>query len=152
MLNLPHQTWLWLRGTVKSDAESTGAFDPKDVEDARRRTFAAIVRRQGQRAFRQQLLRAYTGRCAVTGCQITDILEAAHIVPYQGPHTNHVSNGLLLRADLHTLFDLGLLTVDDETMSVVVAPILRSTEYGRWEGCSLRLPCTRAAHPSKEAL
>ena len=50
----------------------------------------------------------YEGKCAVTGCDVPDVLQAAHIFPYMGPETNHPSNGLL-RADIHTLFDLGLI-------------------------------------------
>ncbi len=48
---------------------------------------------------------AYGGRCAVTNCDIEDVLEAAHISPYNGPSTDQVYNGLLLRTDIHTLFD-----------------------------------------------
>ena len=51
------------------------AFDPKNIEDARRRVMSSIVRRQGQRPFREALLLAYGGRCAVTGCDVTDALE-----------------------------------------------------------------------------
>ena len=63
--------------------------------------------------FRDALIGAYAGRCAITGCSVLDILEAAHITPYLGPDTNHVTNGLLLRADLHTLFDTCLLYTSD---------------------------------------
>jgi predicted restriction endonuclease len=78
-------------------------FNPHDDQDARERTFAAIVRRRGQSRFRRSLLRAYTGQCAVTACDAQETLEAAHILPYRGQRTNHVTNGLLLRADLHSL-------------------------------------------------
>ncbi|WP_336979879.1 HNH endonuclease signature motif containing protein [Altererythrobacter fulvus] len=54
---------------------------------------------------------AYEGRCAISGCDVREVLEAAHIMPYLGEETNDVRNGLLLRADLHTLFDLGLLKI-----------------------------------------
>ncbi|WP_169719739.1 HNH endonuclease, partial [Novosphingobium acidiphilum] len=56
-------------------------------------------------------MKAYDGKCAVTSCAIEPLLEAAHIHPYLGPKTNHVTNGMLLRADIHTLFDLGLLAI-----------------------------------------
>jgi hypothetical protein len=77
------------------------AFDPMGIKDARQRMFSSIVRRQGQPAFRKQLLVAYKGQCAITGCEVESVLEAAHIVPYMGLETNHPGNGLLLRADLH---------------------------------------------------
>ncbi len=127
-------------------------FDPIGLEDARQRVLASIVRRQGGRAFRESLLVAYGRACAISGCTITAILEAAHIVPYRGPETNHVQNGLLLRADLHTLFDLGLLTVDSPSRTIVVADELRSSEYGVFHGSKLRATTSPALAPSASAL
>ncbi len=49
------------------------------------------------------LLKAYSGRCAVTGCDAEPALEAAHLRPYKGPESNTAANGLLLRSDIHTL-------------------------------------------------
>lgn len=122
-----------------SDAEEgAGAFDARSVDDARSRVIAAIVRRRGQRSFREALLKAYSGACAITSCTVTDILEAAHVHPYKGDHTNVVSNGLLLRADVHTLFDLGLIAVESQTLIVRVSPSLAGTEYADLDGRALR--------------
>jgi len=129
-----------------------GAPDVPAHLDARTRVLAAVVRRQGQPEFRQRLIEAYAGRCAVTHCDAVDALEAAHIAPYLGPRTNDVTNGLLLRADIHTLFDLGLLGVDTRTMAVVLAPGLAHTVYGDLAGQALRLPQIVTLHPSKSAL
>jgi hypothetical protein len=63
-----------------------------------------------------------------------------------------VTNGLLLRADIHTLFDLGLLEVDTSTMTVMLAPSLAHTVYGDLAGHSIWLPRTAALRPSKPAL
>lgn len=128
-----------------------GTFDPSNEEDGRRRIFAALVRRQGQPRFRRDLLSAYEGRCAVTGSHVTAVLEAAHIMPYLGDHTNHVTNGLLLRADLHTLFDLGLIAIDDD-MRLIVAVGLHATEYAQMYGQHLLLPAQKGLHPNSEAL
>ena len=70
--------------------------------------------RLGQGAFRVLVTDAYQRRCAVTGEKTLPVLEAAHIKPYaeQGPHRTH--NGILLRSDLHRLFDLGYVTVTPE--------------------------------------
>jgi predicted restriction endonuclease len=95
-------------------------FNPADLEDARERVAGEISKRRGQPAFRRKLLKIYGNRCAITGCNAVEVLEACHIVPYLGPKTNHPSNGLVLRADLHTLFDLGLVTIDPQNMSVRV--------------------------------
>ena len=135
-----------------AELEKTDPFDPKNVEDARARIRAQIVRRQGQGPFRQAVLRAYGRRCAITGCDVEEALEAAHIFPYRGEKTNHVTNGVLLRADLHTLFDLGMITVDPETVKAVIAGSLRRTAYGEFHGKLLQLPVDEASRPSREAL
>lgn len=70
--------------------------------------------RLGQGAFRVLVTEAYQRRCAITGERTLPVLEAAHIKPYaiSGPHL--VSNGILLREDLHTLFDDGYMTITDK--------------------------------------
>lgn len=112
-------------------------FDPANQEDARKRIIAEIVRRQGQRAFRKKLIDSYDGKCAVTECALGWVLEAAHISPYLGPDTNRPDNGLLLRADIHTLFDLGLLTVNPDTSAVRVAQQIIDPEYRALDGKKL---------------
>lgn len=132
--------------------QAEGAFDPADPEDARRRVDASIVVRQGQAEFRGRLLTSYGGRCAVSGCHVTDVLEAAHVTPYLGPRTNHPSNGILLRADLHTLFDLGLLAIDSASMTVLVSATLDGTEYEAFRGVTLRGPGDPSVRPDPAAL
>lgn len=126
------------------------AFDPGMIEDGRERVAREIAIRRGQSAFRRQLINAY-GSCAMSGSTVIETLEAAHIVPYQGPGTNHLLNGLLLRADFHTLFDMGLLSVDHETLRVLVDLRLNGTEYEALRGQSLRLG-HGVICPSSEAL
>jgi 5-methylcytosine-specific restriction protein A len=123
-----------------------------NAEDARERLRRAIAVRRGQPRFRRELLKAYGGRCAVSNCDVAETLEAAHILPYRGQHTHHVQNGLLLRADLHTLFDLGLLGIATETWTVLVQPRLSTTQYSHFMGQKVQLPADRAAWPSEEAL
>lgn len=132
--------------------ETEGAFDPTSVIDARMRTTREIVQRQGQPAFRAKLIDAYSGHCAITGCDVLDVLEAAHIAPYKGTETNHVTNGLLLRSDVHTLFDIGLIAVDEDTMQIVVADHIKDSTYGQLHGKPLALPTLQAAHPNKTAI
>jgi putative restriction endonuclease len=127
-------------------------FDPTSVEDGRRRIQADIVARQGQGRFRRHVLAAYKARCAITGCDVEAALEAAHISPYRGAQTNAVQNGLLLRADLHTLFDLGLLAIDEASMKVVLHPSLVTSSYGDFAGKPVRMPEAAGAGPSREAL
>jgi hypothetical protein len=79
-------------------------------------------------------------------------LEAAHITPHLGPLTNHVTNGLLLRADLHTLFDCGLLAIDPDTRRVVTAEALAGSSYAKLANTPLRKPRDDATGPSKKSL
>lgn len=134
------------------DEADTEPFDPEGTADAHGAVARQIKARRGQQAFRDALLAAYGGRCAVTGCPVPDVLEAAHIHPYRGEETNHPSNGLLLRADLHTLLDCGLLAVDPDGFRVVVAPSIRGSAYGKLHGRALRKRAAGWPEPSAEAL
>ncbi|MBD8491537.1 HNH endonuclease [Pseudomonas syringae] len=138
--------------SVEAELATQEIFDPSDLIDARKRILATIVRRQGQGAFRKKILNAYSARCAVTGCAIEALLEAAHIVPYLGAETNVVSNGLLLRADIHTLFDLGLLWIEPETMQVGLSAQLKASEYQSLENTPMQLPDRLIDQPSLEAV
>ncbi len=129
-----------------------GDFDPDADQDNRLTVLAEVKRRQGAPRFRRALLRAYEGRCAMTGYDAPPALEAAHIVPYRGPQTNHPANGLLLRADMHDLFDLGLVAVDTDSMRLRLAGSLADTKYEPYEGRRLLLPRDASVRPSVEAL
>lgn len=87
--------------------------------------------RLGQGAFRVMVTDAYERRCAITGERTLPVLDAAHIRPYSesGPH--QVSNGLLLRSDIHTLFDRGYITVTDDLRVEVSRRIKEEFSNGR---------------------
>ncbi len=140
------------RTVVLDDSEDAGSFPPENNVDSRRRIPSSVVMRRGQPAFRQALLEIYNGHCAITGYNAVEALEAAHIRPFRGEHTDHSTNGLLLRADIHTLFDLHLISVDTKTMTILLSPELLKTSYRILAGKSLRLPKNEDFHPSKEAL
>ena len=109
------------------------------IGDQREEAWAAIKKRRGQARFRRSLMKRYGPACMVTGCTIVDVLEAAHISPFRGTSDNHLDNGLLLRADLHTLFDVGLLSIHPTTLTVRIALKLEASEYGRLDGLGIRL-------------
>jgi hypothetical protein len=138
--------------SITSEQADDPGFDPDSVNDDRQRALRAIRLRRGQSAFRATLLEAYGRRCAITGCAVEDVLEAAHITPYRGKLTNHVSNGLLLRADLHTLFDCGLIAIEPATRTIVVADALKASSYAKLAGRALRQPIDAANSPSKRNL
>ncbi|MFM9073685.1 MAG: HNH endonuclease [Cyanobium sp.] len=90
-----------------------------------------IKPRLGQGGFRIMVLDEYSRRCAITGEKTLPVLEAAHIQPYSenGPHK--VSNGILMRSDLHTLFDNGYLTLTKEFHVEVSKRIREEFSNGR---------------------
>jgi 5-methylcytosine-specific restriction protein A len=134
------------------ELEANNEFSPSGADDQRWRVLRSVVQRRGQPAFRKALIEIYSGRCAVTGCAMVDLLEAAHIYPYRDGATNHPSNGLLLRADLHTLFDLRLVSVEPETLVVVASPSLYATEYAPYFGTALAERSAGAVDVSLESL
>ena len=87
--------------------------------------------RLGQGAFRVLVTDAYQRRCAVTGEKTLPVLEAAHIKPYaeEGPH--RTNNGILLRSDLHRLFDLGYVTVTPDSRLLVSRRLKHEWQNGK---------------------
>jgi len=106
-------------------------------EDRREIVFRQIKERRGQSEFRDLLRQRYGNQCMITGLKLLDVLEAAHILPYRGTDDNHPDNGLLLRADLHTLFDLNLLGINPESLEVKFHPKVLRTDYQELEGRKL---------------
>ncbi len=116
-----------------------------------------IQRRLGQGAFRVMVTDAYERRCVVTGERTLPVLEAAHIKPYNLVHTHELSNGILLRSDLHTLFDLGYLTVTPDDLRVRVSrrihdEFANGRDYYALDGREVRLPQAPYPSPSREML
>ena len=97
-------------------------------------------RRPRQEAFRRALLIAYEGRCAITGCDVEAVLEAAHVADWRSE--NDAGAGILLRADLHRLFDDNLLVIGQD-YTVIEVP----SWYGELKGNKLRLPKNRLLWP-----
>ena len=116
------------------------------------RVWQHIVQRRGQRPFRNALMQSYGQICQVTAFSGVEALEAAHIVPYSasGEQANDPSNGLLLRADIHTLFDLALLKVDPDALRVRIMEPLRQTSYMKYHDADLII--SDALEPSRSAL
>lgn len=117
-----------------------------------------VANRLGQRAFKVLVLASYQRRCAVTGERIKPVLQAAHIRPVADGGINRLDNGVLLRSDVHTLFDRGYLGLDPRTRTLRVSPRLRS-EFDNGEdfyalaGQRLRTaPPRRVDQPNREFL
>ncbi|QSB16684.1 HNH endonuclease [Natronosporangium hydrolyticum] len=112
--------------------------------------------RLGQRAFQAVVLDAYARRCAITGSRIRPVLQAAHVLPLPRGGQHRLDNGLLLRSDIHTLYDRGYLGVDPKHR-LLVSPRLRS-DFGNGEqlyriaGEPIAVPERPADRPNREFL
>ena len=107
--------------------------------------------RKGQAGFRRDILKIYENTCAVTDINQKEILEAAHIQGYVNEESNNVQNGLCLRVDIHKLFDNGLISIDKE-YKILISPMLKTTEYIKFNGKKLKLPKNNSYYPSSNAL
>jgi putative restriction endonuclease len=115
-----------------------------------------MPQRLGQRAFQAVVLDAYHRRCSITGDKIRPVLQAAHIRPLSRNGEHRLDNGLLLRSDVHTLFDSGYLSVDPE-YRLRVSPRLRrefenGEEFYARDGQSILVPDRRADRPNRHYL
>lgn len=112
----------------------------EDLQDRARR-FAEVEVRPLQREFRQAVFEACGGRCVVTGCDVPEAVEAAHLKGrrWRDGH-NSASDGVLLRRDIHALYDKGLLSITD-TGQVALADEL-SGQYAELRGRCVKLPAS----------
>ena len=112
--------------------------------------------RLGQGSFRVLATDAYERRCAVTLERTLPALEAAHIQPYSEGGEHRLDKGILLRRDLHALFDRGYVTVSRDLKLIVSGRIKQDFENGRdyyaMQGRELRVPITSALRPAQDFL
>jgi hypothetical protein len=139
-----------------SALEPGAAYEVKDGDDdeaALPMEFAAraICARRGKRELREALCRAYGDRCALTGACLKDLLEVAYIVPYPTGDVHAASNALLMRADVHTLWDLNLIGIEPRAGRIHIAPKLGGTSYEKIGGRKL-LPRLDGSSAGREAL
>jgi len=112
--------------------------------------------RLGQGSFRMMVTDAYNRKCAITKERTLPALDAAHIIPYKKSGLHVVNNGLLLRRDLHALFDQGYITITPSMQVEVSRKIREEYENGRdyytHHGQSINLPASLTMYPSVEYL
>jgi putative restriction endonuclease len=140
-----------LGGTVELDLSQPWHRDGPVFGDPR-----LSPQRLGQRSFQAVMLAAYHRRCAITGTKISPVLQAAHIRPVTAGGQHRIDNGLLLRSDVHTMFDRGYLAIDPH-FKLQVSPRLR-TDFGNGEqyyakaGQLIEVPERRVDRPAREFL
>ncbi len=114
-----------------------------------------VYPRLGQGSFRVLVTEAYERRCAITGERTLPVLDTAHIMPFSVCQRHELSNGILMRSDLHRLFDGGYITIDPTDRKIVVSRRIREEfengkEYYRLEGQSIREPGDPSFRPLTE--
>ncbi|OMP75797.1 HNH endonuclease [[Flexibacter] sp. ATCC 35208] len=107
--------------------------------------------RTGQKALKDGLMKLYEGRCCITGSSIEELLIACHVEPHKEKGNNHSTNGLLMRADLHILFDADLIGIEPDTLKVRIGNKLKGGEYEYLDGILLRQRRDRM-RPDRDAL
>jgi putative restriction endonuclease len=116
-----------------SDNQQDGEKSQLFLQDPHSGYGSSILQRVrlGQGAFRVMVTNSYSKRCSITGEKTLPVLEAAHIKPYaeSGPH--FISNGILLRSDMHKLFDSGYITITSEHVVEVSKRIKEEFENGK---------------------
>lgn len=110
-----------------------------------------------QGAFRVMVTDAYRRRCAISGEKALPVLEAAHIVPVADGGLHRLDNGLLLRSDVHTLFDRGYITVTPDHHVLVAKQQLKDDfdngePYAPFHGTKIIVPDFDTERPSRQQL
>lgn len=126
---------------VSLNLPSLKTFDSNNKEqvfkinknDTRIRKKTMMVIRPKQTNFRTELIKLWKN-CPITGCNILEILDAAHIYPYRGEKDNAISNGVLLRTDIHKLFDKYLLSIHPINFTVHVSKYITDPQYTQYDG------------------
>ncbi len=110
--------------------------DKQAILDGLERRFSRQEVRPEQAAFRAALMTKYGEKCAISGCLIEPVLQAAHILPFSDhiEFRNDPTNGLLLRSDVHILFDRSLISINPENYKVVISPELQASPYSSFAG------------------
>jgi hypothetical protein len=136
-------------GRVVSDEEASTvtrvtseAVSAADIVTEQHRRLAMQLARPGQAKFRKALDEAYGARCCISNCAVPLAINAAHVTPFARRQSNATSNGLLLRSDLHALFDGTMCAVHPTTRIVYFShEALDWPEYRQWHGkAKLRAP------------
>ncbi len=123
------------------------------LDDRKDKKYINPPARPGQAEFREDLCKAYNNQCAISGCGIKEVLEAAHIIPWRGNHSHEVWNGLLLRSDIHKLLDAYLIAIHPETYKILIDPSLEES-YPTLNNPDLKLrtPTDKSLSPKKDIL
>jgi hypothetical protein len=125
---------IYWKGSTRPSLEITKLFIEEANDDELQKIQVEINKRTNQSKFRKSVIQNYKSTCAISGTQVEEVLEAAHINQHANKGDNKIQNGILLRADLHILFDRNLILVHPEKLSIHLSPALSGPEYVQFEG------------------
>lgn len=162
-------TLVWFISTLDWDEEESNIISVQDVEiessryetespvteardDDQKKTILTNLRlRKGQKKLRDNLFKLYGKHCCITGSGVEDTLHACHIIPHSKSGNNQSTNALLLRSDIHDLFDADLLGINPDTLKISVKAHLKGSLYEELDGKTL-LDRSDGKRPDFEAL
>lgn len=121
----------------KPDGRRVSGSAPSLNREERIRRWAMRETRPEQQEFRRKIAERDGLRCAISGCELAEILDAAHLLPRADGGSDAPQNGIILRADLHRLFDARLLMLDCEGRATV-SEAVTDHEYRRFDGAVAR--------------
>ncbi len=129
----PH-SGMELPDTLRETPAPNSFYAPRSLPKSEFKEVTTTRRdRRHQSKFREELLRIYNDKCAISGHGPVEVLEAAHISGLSNSGDNNYSNGLILRADIHRLFDKNLITIDP-SQKVCIDTQLKDTPYMQFDG------------------
>jgi len=150
----------WVPGAVREASPTTRRVlqrflgrrgSPSATDEVVRRARVEVYQRLGQAEFRASVLSAYASRCAISGVSQPEALVAAHIKPVSAGGRHSTKNGLLLRADLHNLFDAYLIAIDSN-FRVRVSTRVVDGAIRKLEGVRVGLPADQNSRPNPAIL
>ena len=137
----------------KPDGRRVSGSARTSNEEERVRHWAMRETRPEQQEFRRKIAERDGLRCAISGCELAEILDAAHLLPRAAGGSDAHHNGLILRADLHRLFDAGLLKLDCGGRTTI-SEAITDQDYQRFHeeiaqsGADFGLMTARRARPA----
>lgn len=127
----------------------------KQIRDSLERESIMVLKRHDADKFRSMVLDIYGNRCAISGYSSVASIDVAHIVPYHGSESDVIQNAIPLRADLHRLFDNGLIRIEKIPNGIeyqVLVHQIARTDYIQFHKTNLLVPEGQQNQPSEEAL
>lgn len=126
-------------------------YTPSEENKKSTKMMMCVVR-EGREKFRNEILNNYDNKCCISECNISAVLEAAHVTPYNGSDSNNIQNGICLRSDIHKLWDKHLIAINPDTKQVEIGKALKDSEYEKFEGKKVFTGLSQDKVPTRELL